>query len=76
MSDASNVARATPAAVQTATMRACEVCGAALQGAREATCSEKCRAKRWRRLQETARQERDARLGALLREALTLIENR
>jgi hypothetical protein len=29
-------------------------------------CSEKCRAKRWRRRQETARQQRDREVWALL----------
>jgi len=72
----SNSAGACSGAVQTAGngtvvgSRRCEVCGAVLQGAREATCSEKCRARRWRLLKETARQERDREVRALLVTAL------
>jgi len=39
-------------------------------------CSEKCRAKRWRERQETARQERDREVRALLEAALKRLEER
>jgi predicted nucleic acid-binding Zn ribbon protein len=74
MPHAPNVAPASPDAVQTAIVRACEVCGAEVQGRRMATCSDRCRSERWRRRQEQRQQDRDARVAALLREATRLLE--
>jgi hypothetical protein len=70
MSTPPNVAPALPVAVQTATMRACAICGAEVQGERTVTCSERCRAKRWRRQRDGAREARDAEVRGLLEAAL------
>jgi hypothetical protein len=40
-------------------MRACEVCGAEVHGGRTVTCSDRCRAERWRRRQDRSREARD-----------------
>ena len=72
METPSTVAALPSAAVQTAAngavvgSRRCEVCGAELLGRRKVACSEKCRAERWRRRQESARQKRDREVWALL----------
>jgi predicted nucleic acid-binding Zn ribbon protein len=63
-----------PDAVQTAIVRACEVCGAEVRGGRMATCSDRCRSERWRRRQEQHQQDRTAGVAALLREAVRLLE--
>ena len=61
MPDFPNVPQIGPAAVHTASgLRSCEVCGAEIQGGRTITCSDRCRAERWRRGQEQARRGRDA----------------
>lgn len=65
---------ASPEAVQTAIVRACEICSAPVQGRRPTTCSDRCRAERWRRGQEQVRVSRDARVLRLLREAIRLVE--
>jgi predicted nucleic acid-binding Zn ribbon protein len=66
----------TSAAVQTASgLRSCEVCGAEIQGGRLVTCSDGCRAEKWRKGQEQARRDREARVASLLREAIRLLEN-
>ena len=63
-----------PAAVQTDIVRPCEICGGEVPGRRATTCSDRCRAERWRRGQEQARLSRDARVLRLLREAIRLVE--
>ena len=70
MGESPNTAPASSASVQTAIVRACEVCGGDIQGGRKETCSDKCRAERWRRQQEQHREDRDARIAALLRDAV------
>ena len=67
---------ASPDAVQTDIVRACEICNAPVQGRRATTCSDRCRAERWRRGQEQARRDRDARVLRLLREAIRLLGER
>jgi predicted nucleic acid-binding Zn ribbon protein len=59
--------------------RQCEVCGAVLQGGQLVACSEKCRAKRWRKRRETARQHRDDELRVIAlaaRQAIEALERR
>jgi predicted nucleic acid-binding Zn ribbon protein len=74
MPDVTTTSQARTDAVQTAIVRACEVCGAEVQGGRMATCSDRCRSERWRRRQEQRRYDRNARVTALLREAVRLLE--
>jgi len=57
-------------------VRTCEICSAPVQGRRATTCSDRCRAERWRRGQEQVRPSRDARVLRLLREAIRLVEER
>jgi hypothetical protein len=38
------------------------------------TCSDRCRAERWRRRQEQRRHDRNARVAQLLREVVRLLE--
>jgi hypothetical protein len=73
MPDAPKSPQCSPDAVQTAIVRACEVCGAEVQGGRSVTCSDRCRAERWRRRQEQRRHDRNAGV-ATLREAVRLLE--
>ena len=47
-----------------------EVCGADLEGRQGVTCSDKCRAARWRRQRETTRQVRDREIRELLEAAM------
>jgi hypothetical protein len=65
---------ASPESVQTAIVRGCEICSAPVQSRRATTCSDRCRAERWRRGQEQVRLSRDARVLRLLREAIRLVE--
>jgi predicted nucleic acid-binding Zn ribbon protein len=64
------------AAVQTAVVRSCDMCGGPILGARTVTCSDRCRAVSWRRRQDRARRARDGRLLALARELVVLLEAR
>jgi predicted nucleic acid-binding Zn ribbon protein len=57
-------------AVQTAVVRSCEVCSGHIQGERTATCSDRCRAERWRRGRDRAQRDRDAQVMHLLREVI------
>jgi predicted nucleic acid-binding Zn ribbon protein len=63
-------ARALVGAIRVAS---CPVCRAPLTG-RQTVCSGKCRATLSRRRQEQRRQDRDARIATLLREAAQLVE--
>ena len=65
---------ASPEPVQTDIVRPCEICSGEVQGRRATTCSDRCRAERWRRGQEQVRQSKDARVLRLLREAIRLVE--
>ena len=63
-------ARALVGAIRVAS---CPACRAPLTG-RKTVCSGKCRATLSRRREEQRRQDRDARIAALLREVLELVE--
>jgi hypothetical protein len=60
--------------VQTAVVRSCEICGGEVQGARKDTCSDRCRAERWRRQRDQVREDRDAEVRALLNQAVKLLK--
>jgi hypothetical protein len=53
-------------AVQTATIKACEVCGAVLRGGQAVACSDKCRAERWRQRRSQALRARDREIAEAL----------
>jgi hypothetical protein len=57
-----------------AIVRACEICSAPVQGRRATTCSDRCRAERWRQGQQQVRLSRDARVLRPLREAIRMVE--
>jgi predicted nucleic acid-binding Zn ribbon protein len=67
-------APARPDAVQTAVVPSCEICGGDIQGGRMTTCSDRCRSERWRRQKGQRHQNRDARIAAMLREAVQILE--
>lgn len=63
-----------PSSVRTPTMvPSCPICGEPLQG-RQTVCSAKCRITRSRQRREAKRDDRDAKVRLLLREALGLLE--
>jgi len=70
MSDSSITPPAPADAVQTAVLRSCEICDAEIQGDQKDTCSDKCRAERWRRRREQDQRQRDAKVRALLTQAV------
>lgn len=52
----------------------CPLCGTPLQG-RQTVCSAKCRIARSRQTREAKRDERDAKVRLLLKEALALLDH-
>lgn len=85
MSEGPSMPQDPPDAVQTAPVHAvhdvvgsseqrCEVCGAELRDGQRVACSDRCRARRWRRRGADARRERDREVRELLERALELLD--